>query len=1192
MDGWQPLAPTKRASGMYARANAGPSKGQSQLNGLRSYDSANSTTSTGQSLKEERRAAILRGPSDPFPPVGPFPRSVAIRILSFLSLSEQKSCALAGRALARAVADESNWSRRLDALDWCRVDGLSIPFEKGNESIHEEREIGRRKKGKRKEEDTVNETQKGGKQNNAKDIESNDTLNHSFADSQDDDDDFGDFAGPNSNKDGFGEFNLDKLQIAGGSLASGMASVAMGGGRPHAFSLTGNPSFKPLSPTKPNRGNQSLATPQSKGSIFSYSSETTLPLSSASPSFQRLRAYAKALKPFIKSLADLSGPPTNSLIFTCDLGLTAQTALLSNLLRFISTSVGGGNSQTSKRKSVTLAGYEEQFNITTRGQEAAHRLLQNLLSSFEGTLARRSDAIRASSHGADTSRAVRRAEDDMLSHASGVWELGNARLALALSDGEDFEAQLEDQFGRMQAAKVFLDKCDILTDNAIKHDPLANVTMQQSTAALDFTPMDKFISDIIEIVKKDGEIIARVFPPEQDVLLAYADRVAQDVIGKYVRSLLQHTQNISSHLYLRSCAATFAQAWKLVDVLLSIEPRDDTIVTKTRCEDVVFHLWEENMEDYLSIENQWVRQEMQAVTDKWDSDVKNDQASSRVDAAFIGSQNPAAVKRSVLTGFKDVLLLPVTVVPRTAGIVGGAVIRTAGTGLSTLNPLRWQSGGASSGQKANQLGADLAKPNGTGNVSTSSLPRTPNEANEKGYMDFSNGTVGTMDSDSDGDEEAYGDNIGDDMNDIDEWNQEVAVWSAVASSRPNEKKEKKKKDKVKRLNAVTPRNFSSPPASITTPSTFAQNTTGSVRSASTPKTSTPVTPTTQYALTEMQLLLSLDTALQVIHVNRDCLKRIETFKKYPHPYGEKVLEAIEEVSLLLFRALGDGHIAPGFENAIKQIQDWRPEDHAAEKTNEGEKGGERQQVEPLVHFFELVHVGDTIAQMVQVYFDQEMSRHIDKNDFLNAVVKGRKKFEGNLDEAVAKGLNAGVDLLLGQAEHIITSLQQPKDYNPPIGHLPDLTPTRACRETVECLKIHCRMLIGAADKNVLEVFYQEVGIRLHTIICKHLKSQLISLDGGFRVIADLNEYHAFILTLRQPQLTADFDSLKMLGNLYIIDNPKELAKLARDANMFGGSLSPEDLYEFLQARADFRSIEKAIDKEMYGFKVSEDCCIC
>lgn len=29
-------------------------------------------------------------------------------------------------------------------------------------------------------------------------------------------------------------------------------------------------------------------------------------------------------------------------------------------------------------------------------------------------------------------------------------------------------------------------------------------------------------------------------------------------------------------------------------------------------------------------------------------------------------------------------------------------------------------------------------------------------------------------------------------------------------------------------------------------------------------------------------------------------------------------------------------------------------------------------VAPLVQFFELVHIGDTIQQMVEVYFDKEM----------------------------------------------------------------------------------------------------------------------------------------------------------------------------------------------------------------------------
>ena len=72
------------------------------------------------------------------------------------------------------------------------------------------------------------------------------------------------------------------------------------------------------------------------------------------------------------------------------------------------------------------------------------------------------------------------------------------------------------------------------------------------------------------------------------------------------------------------------------------------------------------------------------------------------------------------------------------------------------------------------------------------------------------------------------------------------------------------------------------------------------------------------------------------------------------------------------------------------------------------------------------------------------------------------------------------------------------------------------------------------------MFYQEVGIRLLAyvscslfvhcpyaclltfvfgadacrILQKHIKRQIISLSGGFQVIADLNAYHAFIASLK------------------------------------------------------------------------------
>ena len=38
--------------------------------------------------------------------------------------------------------------------------------------------------------------------------------------------------------------------------------------------------------------------------------------------------------------------------------------------------------------------------------------------------------------------------------------------------------------------------------------------------------------------------------------------------------------------------------------------------------------------------------------------------------------------------------------------------------------------------------------------------------------------------------------------------------------------------------------------------------------------------------------------------------------------------------------------------------------------------------------------------------------------------------------------------------------------------------------------------------------------KLFSILQKHIKRQIISLNGGFKLIADLNAYHAFIAGLK------------------------------------------------------------------------------
>jgi recyclin-1 len=90
------------------------------------------------------------------------------------------------------------------------------------------------------------------------------------------------------------------------------------------------------------------------------------------------------------------------------------------------------------------------------------------------------------------------------------------------------------------------------------------------------------------------------------------------------------------------------------------------------------------------------------------------------------------------------------------------------------------------------------------------------------------------------------------------------------------------------------------------------------------------------------------------------------------------------------------------------MSSYKPAEHEGTKS-----------VTPLLQFFELVHVGDTIQSMAQVYFDQEMTKYVDKTDFLNSVMREKKRFESVLDDAVAAGLNAGIEVLMNQVSHLI-----------------------------------------------------------------------------------------------------------------------------------------------------------------------------
>ncbi|KAK2065675.1 exocyst complex component Sec10 [Colletotrichum caudatum] len=333
----------------------------------------------------------------------------------------------------------------------------------------------------------------------------------------------------------------------------------------------------------------------------------------------------------------------------------------------------------------------------------------------------------------------------------------------------------------------------------------------------------------------------------------------------------------------------------------------------------------------------------------------------------------------------------------------------------------------------------------------------------------------------------------------------------------------------------------------------------------------------------IKTLFSIEVALSLTHTAKTSMARASSFIKLGGQYGEEAREQCETIFVVMLRILGNRHVKPGFDKAVEHLSHYNPR----EVSDHNQSG-----VAPLVTFIELVNVGDLISQMIDVFYEQQLvgPKIADKNDFLDPAGIAKKKWEQVLDESVAAGLNKGIDVLMDEVEYLHGTTQQPTDYNPEEtgGILADPGPTQTAQRIMELVSAHTRMLVGSTEKSMLDVFNGEVGLRLFTAVCKHLKRQRISTQGAIKLIADMNLYFEYIRTLKNQDLLAYFKALRELSQIYLIDprHAKEMATIIADGDRFEGVFRAEEAYEFAQRRADWYQVRKDVERAMYGMECS------
>ena len=281
-------------------------------------------------------------------------------------------------------------------------------------------------------------------------------------------------------------------------------------------------------------------------------------------------------------------------------------------------------------------------------------------------------------------------------------------------------------------------------------------------------------------------------------------------------------------------------------------------------------------------------------------------------------------------------------------------------------------------------------------------------------------------------------------------------------------------------------------------------TTLSINRPATPLTEPPTTELAAKAaimnsrLEGIRSLFSIEVALNLVHTAKSSIERAAVFVRVGGRFASDVRLQCELVFISLLQTLGTRHIKAGFDQAVDHLSNYDPKEIDENK---------RYGVTPLITFLELVNVGDLIQQMLDVFYEQELiaTKISDRNDFLNPAVKEKRRFEQMLDERVAAGLNKGIEVLMAEVDYLYATGQKPQDFNPGAASggnpdVMDIGPSQTAIQVVDTVSSHTRMLVGSTDKNMLDVFNQEVGMRLFAALCKHLKRQRVSVNGSIKLI--------------------------------------------------------------------------------------------
>jgi recyclin-1 len=174
---------------------------------------------------------------------------------------------------------------------------------------------------------------------------------------------------------------------------------------------------------------------------------------------------------------------------------------------------------------------------------------------------------------------------------------------------------------------------------------------------------------------QENGIVQAVFPNANEVSLLLLEEVAKEILGPFLSELFEEARARGTPMYLRIISGTFQATKQFIESAVLSDDTDEATIS--RCNAIGAQIFAPHLETYLEEELAFFRHKADSEVEQWDRALSEQAAST--ESFLMSNVNRQADKKDFMSSFKQVLMMPVNILPSFSGS------QTAKTPVQKLN---------------------------------------------------------------------------------------------------------------------------------------------------------------------------------------------------------------------------------------------------------------------------------------------------------------------------------------------------------------------------------------------------------------------------------------------------------------------------------------------------------------------------